>query len=230
MKNNRATLGWSRRNTWRYCIALPNSIWQHGLKPKAFAVLCYLVYRQGHKNCVALTVEQIMSSLNMSKKVATENLGVLRSAGFINEDGALANMVTNLSAGFFSLPNEVYLLKLSPGALAVYAYLVCCADWRTKKCHPSYKTIAAHTRMCVSTAENRITELVDAGLIAAEHSDYFRYGLKRIGNNIYTLLSVRGVAEAYYQRQLQRLEQETACHKAQKKLESFSCHRPKLSA
>ena len=42
---------------------------------------------------------------------------------------------------YFQLPNEIFLLGLSPGALAVYSYLLCCENRQTYQCWPSYKTI-----------------------------------------------------------------------------------------
>ena len=43
---------------------------------------------------------------------------------------------------FFSLPNEVFLLGLSPGELAVYSYLRRCENHKSHQCWPSYKPSA----------------------------------------------------------------------------------------
>ena len=45
------------------------------------------------------------------------------------------------NGNFFSLPNEIFLLGLRPGELAVYSYLRRCEDRGTHQCWPSYKTI-----------------------------------------------------------------------------------------
>ena len=37
---------------------------------------------------------------------------------------------------FFPLPNEIFSLKLSPGALAIYSYLLFCEDRKTYQCYP----------------------------------------------------------------------------------------------
>ena len=42
---------------------------------------------------------------------------------------------------FFSLPNEVFLLGLSAGELAVYSFLKRCENRKTHQCWPSIKTI-----------------------------------------------------------------------------------------
>ena len=44
---------------------------------------------------------------------------------------------------YFPLPNEVFALGLSPGALAVYSYLMYTEDRTTYQCHASYKTIVS---------------------------------------------------------------------------------------
>ena len=52
---------------------------------------------------------------------------------------------------YFQLPNEIFLLGLSPGALAVYSYLLCCEDRNTYQCWPSYKTIGRAVKMSANT-------------------------------------------------------------------------------
>ena len=42
---------------------------------------------------------------------------------------------------YFPLPNEIYQLGLSHGAIAVYGYLLRIEDRKTYQCHPSYATI-----------------------------------------------------------------------------------------
>ena len=42
---------------------------------------------------------------------------------------------------YFPLPNEIFLLRLKPGELAVYAYLMYCENRKTYQCYPSYRTI-----------------------------------------------------------------------------------------
>ncbi len=41
----------------------------------------------------------------------------------------------------YSIPNEIMILGLSAGALAVYNYLLYVEDRKTYQCYPSYKTI-----------------------------------------------------------------------------------------
>ena len=47
---------------------------------------------------------------------------------------------------YFPLPNEVFALGLSPGALAVYSYLMYIEDRTTYQCHASYRTIGKRSQ------------------------------------------------------------------------------------
>ena len=52
---------------------------------------------------------------------------------------------------YFPLPNEVFALGLSPGALAVYSYLMYIEDRTTYQCHASYRTIGSAVNMSPNT-------------------------------------------------------------------------------
>ena len=71
---------------------------------------------------------------------------------------------------YFPLPNEVFALGLSPGALAVYSYLMYIEDRTTYQCHASYKTIGKAVNMSPNTVRKYVTELVERGLIQTEHT------------------------------------------------------------
>ncbi len=64
---------------------------------------------------------------------------------------------------YFPLPNEVFALGLSPGALAVYSYLMYIEDRTTYQCHASYKTIGKAVNMSPNTVRKYVTELVERG-------------------------------------------------------------------
>ena len=42
---------------------------------------------------------------------------------------------------YFTLPNEIFSLRLGAGEIAVYAYLRCLENPSTYQCWPSYSTI-----------------------------------------------------------------------------------------
>ena len=72
------------------------------------------------------------------------------------------------SGNFFLMPNEVFLLGLSPGELVVYSYLKRCEDRRTHRCWPSYKTIGKAVGMSENTVRKYVSQLEERGLITAE--------------------------------------------------------------
>jgi len=111
---------------------------------------------------------------------------------------------------YFSTPNEIFSLGLSPGEFAVYSYLRRCENRRTHQCWPSYKTIGAATQMSVNTVRKHICALADKGLISTEDTSVFtRDGLKRNGSLLYTIRPFHEVLESHYQSQLNKLEEQT---------------------
>ena len=69
---------------------------------------------------------------------------------------------------FFSLPNEVFLLGLSAGELAVYSYLKRCEGRKTHQCWPSIGRISQHTGMSANTIAKYIRQLEEKQLIDVE--------------------------------------------------------------
>ena len=68
---------------------------------------------------------------------------------------------------YFPLPNEIFSLGLSAGAIAVYGFLLHREDRRTYQCVVSYRTIGEAVGMSVNTVRKYVTELEDRGLILA---------------------------------------------------------------
>lgn len=108
---------------------------------------------------------------------------------------------------YFSLPNEVFLLGLSPGELAVYSFLRRCEDRKTHQCWPSYRTIGQAVRMSENTVRKYTLCLEERGLISTEPTEITtRTGQKLNGNLLYTLRPIQEVIDEHYGRQLERLE------------------------
>lgn len=104
----------------------------------------------------------------------------------------------------FPFPNEIFLLGLCPGELAVYSYLLCCANRETHQCWPSYRTISKAVGMSLNTVRKCVCALVDKGLIHTENTFVItKTGLKRNGNLLYTILPFRAVLDGHYQQQLE---------------------------
>lgn len=111
----------------------------------------------------------------------------------------------------FPFPNEIFILGLCPGELAVYSYLLCCANRKTNQCWPSYKTIGKAVGMTENTVAKYVGSLERKGLIQTENTTVStKAGVKRNGNLLYTVSPFQDVLEAHHQRQLERLALETA--------------------
>ena len=112
---------------------------------------------------------------------------------------------------FFSLPNDIFELSLSPAAFKVYCYLRRCTNRKTHQCYPGYKTIGKDLSLSVNTVRKCVCELADKGLIRTENTTVItKKGEKRKGTLLYTILDVRPVLEEDYQRKIQKLKLETA--------------------
>ena len=108
---------------------------------------------------------------------------------------------------YFPLPNEIYSLGLSAGAIAVYGFLMCIENRQTYQCTASYRTIGHATGMSVNTVRKYVAELEERGLIITERTTVTtRDGRILNGCLRYTILPIQQVVEAYHQRQLAELE------------------------
>ena len=114
----------------------------------------------------------------------------------------------NSSGGnFFLLPNEVFLLWLSPGELAVYSFLQRCENRKTHQCWPSIKTIGKAVGMSENTVRKYIRQLEERELIATEPTEVITKAKgKRNGNLLFTLRPIQEVVDEYYARQLENVE------------------------
>ena len=126
---------------------------------------------------------------------------------------------------FFPLPNEIFSLRLSSGALAVYSYPLYCEDRKTYQCWPSYRSIGKAVRMSANTVRKYVTELEERGLIDTESTSITtRDGHKRNGTLRYTILPIQNAVDLYNQRQLRRLEETVGRMRVRKKLEGNEEH------
>ena len=97
---------------------------------------------------------------------------------------------------YFPVPNEVFLLGLSPGELAVYSYLLFCEDRNTYQCWPSFKTIGKATGMSTNTVRKYVQMLEDRGLITTEPTSIItKGGQKRNGNLLFTIRPIQECTE-----------------------------------
>ena len=195
-------IGWPRRDPRHYRFAIPNAVWEYQLRPAEFVIFSCLCY---HNFTSEPILKEIAAGVHMTASTVKRYLDSLAAKKLVNEDGT--PVLNCKDEKFFTLPNEVFLLRLPPSAFMVYAYLLLIEDRRTHTCHPSYNTIATATGLAKNTAMKSINTLLEVGLIAVESSSYFdKRGMKWKGNNLYTILPMRAAMDTFYQRQLHQLE------------------------
>ena len=108
---------------------------------------------------------------------------------------------------FFSLPNEVFLLGLSAGELAVYSFLKRCENRKTHQCWPSIKTIGQAVGMSENTVRKYIRRLEERELITTESTEVItKSSGRRNGNLLFTLRPIGEVIDDHYASQLEELE------------------------
>lgn len=122
----------------------------------------------------------------------------------------------------FLMPNEIFALGLSGGAILVYTYLRYCENRETYQCYPSYKTIGKAVGMSKNTVKKYVDILRDKGLIETENTSVVTAkGQKRNGNLLYTLRPVEEAVELFYEEQNRRLNEEIGRAQALKNIEKF---------
>lgn len=212
MKKHRPLIGWPVRDSKRYRFSIPNEIWDQKLRPIEFTIFSYLCYCQNHNPLSDLTLEMIANSVHSTEITVKKYIESLIDKELISDGWLLApSLQCNSCKNFFTLPNEIFLLKLPPLAFMVYAYLLLIEDRKTHTCHPSYNTIAAETGLSKNTALKSISTLLESGLITVEPSSYFdKSGMKWTGNNLYTILPINSAMDTFHQRQFQKLELDVA--------------------
>ena len=228
MRQRSTPIGWPRRDPRHYRFAVPNAVWEYKLKPVEFVIFSYLCY---HRPSGTFTPEVIATDVHMTTSTVKKYLEALVDRGLVTAERSLALDVQCItSEKFFTLPNEVFLLRLPPSAFMVYAYLLLIEDRRTHACHPSYNTIAAATGVSKNTVMKSIGTLLDMDLITVEPSSYFdKRGMKWKGNNLYTIQPVRPAVDAFHQRQLRQLELEAKCRRVLRRQAEYDRRHPRAA-
>ena len=103
---------------------------------------------------------------------------------------------------YFPLPNCIYQLGLSAGAIVVYGYLLYIENRETYQCHASYATIGNAVGLSRNTVRKYVQELERRGLILTERTTIVtRDGRIQNGSLLYTILPIQLVIEQFYQKQ-----------------------------
>ena len=226
MRKYTPLIGYLRRNPRHSRFPIPNTVWAYNLKPIEFVILSYLCCCRSHKSSrIEIIARTIASAVHLTEVTVKKYLDSLSAKELVSEDGTPT--LNCKDDKFFTLPNEIFLLKLSPSAFMVYAYLLLIEDRQTHTCHPSYNTIAAVTGLAKNTAMKSINTLLEMGLIAVEPSSYFdKRGMKWTGNNLYTILPTQRAVDTFHQQQLDQLKLEATRRRVYQRQEYFARDRP----
>ena len=230
MKRHRIPFGWPKPDPRRYRFPLPNAIWEYDLKPTEFVILSYLCCCHSHRhNDEKVSAEAVLKAVHMTTSTVKKYLVSLAGRKLITDEFSPALQFAD-ARKFFTLPNEIFLLNLPPSAFMVYAYLLLIENRRTHTCHPSYNTITNQTGMARNTVIKSIGVLLDAKLIAMEHSRYFdQHGMKWKGNNLYMIPPTQQAMDAYHQRKLRQLELDAKRRRVRQRQEAYDRHHPRVA-
>ena len=101
---------------------------------------------------------------------------------------------------YFPLPNEIFVLGLNAGEIAVYAYLLFCENRKTFQCWPSCRSIGRATGMSVNTVRKYIHSLEAKALITTEPTVITgKDGRRRNGNLLFTIRPITEAMEQHYE-------------------------------
>ena len=134
---------------------------------------------------------------------------------FLNAATVTKVLGVSPSSGYELMPNEIFLLGLNAGELAVYSYLKRCENRKTHQCWPSIRTIGEAVGMSGNTVRKYIRQLEERALLFTEQTEITtRDGQRRNGNLLYTLRPIPEIVSEYYSRQMEQLEITAARQKA----------------
>ena len=123
---------------------------------------------------------------------------------------------------YFPLPNVIYDLKLSHGAIAVYSYLLRREDRKTYQCLLSYREIGESVGMCVTTVRKYVAELEERSLIRTERTSVItKDGRKQNGRLRYYILPIQMSINQYYERQMDMADLALEQQKAKKRMDAL---------
>ena len=123
---------------------------------------------------------------------------------------------------YFPMPNEIFHLDLSDGAILVYAFLMYCEDRKTYQCHPSYSTIGKAIKRSENSVAKYVRELQEKRLIYTEPTEVtLKDGRKHNGSLLYTIRPIAEAVEYAYEMQMMRLQAECRHQKVMQKLQKM---------
>ena len=121
---------------------------------------------------------------------------------------------------YFPMPNEIFHLDLSDGAILVYAFLMYCEDRKTYQCYPSYATIGKAIKRSENSVAKYVRELEEKRLIQTEPTEVtLKDGRRHNGTLLYTIRPIAEAVEYGYEQQMMRLQAECRHQKVMQELQ-----------
>ena len=121
---------------------------------------------------------------------------------------------------YFQLPNDIFNLGLSDGAMLVYTYLMYCEDRKTYKCYPSFKTIGKAINRSRNSVSKYVRELEEKRLITTEPTKVtLKNGKRHNGSLLYTILPIQFSIDQFYQRQMDAVDRATERQRVARRME-----------
>ena len=118
---------------------------------------------------------------------------------------------------YFPLPNELFLLNLTAGEIAIYAFLMRWENRKDYSCVESYQEIGDAVSMSRNTVSKYVAMLEERRLIRTEHTSIItRDGRKGNGKLRYKILPIQEAIDRHYEHKLAQLERNTARHNVKK--------------
>lgn len=131
---------------------------------------------------------------------------------------------------FSPMPNEVFCIGLSYGAIAVYSYLLYIENRKTYQSYAGYKTIGKAVKMSANTVRKYVSELEDKQLIRAEPTTIItKDGCKRNGTLRYQIRPIQEAVDHYHEQQLHQLEVNVERQRVQARLSRLCTPQEPLS-
>ncbi len=122
MRKHIPLIDWPVRDSKRYRFSIPNEVWDQKLRPIEFTIFSYLCYHQSHNPPVQITLQMIANSVHSTEITVKKYIESLIDKELIADGWLLApSLQYNGCKNFFTLPNEIFLLKLPPSAFMVLA-------------------------------------------------------------------------------------------------------------
>ena len=123
---------------------------------------------------------------------------------------------------FFPVPNEIFILGLSPGEIAVYCYLLRTEDRQTFQCYPSYEAIGKAVGVSKNTVAKHVRSLEEKGLIRTQRTKVLsRDGKTLNGNLLFTICPIQAAVQVFYERQLSMADLEMERYQAQQRIDQL---------